>query len=145
MSVIETQKCIENYFDNMIEILSEPILNDRCDFVKSTFERSTGGIVTEIVVKPLLHNLFSDMYNFSEPISGMICCKKDILNDLVFEKGYGVDIGILIDIINKGYRFEEINIGKISNNSHLTKTTEKMKQMSTEVIDAILKRAKIKE
>lgn len=136
---------IENYLDNIIELLSEPILNGRCSFVKSTFERTTGGIVTEVVAKPLLQILFPNMYKFSEPISGMIGCKKDILTNLTFEKDYGVDIGILIDIVNNGYGFEEVDIGQILNNSHLTKTTGKMQQMSTEVMQAILKRAKIKE
>lgn len=135
---------IENYYDNMIEALSNPIINDECDFVKSTFDRETGGVVTEIAVKPLLLNLFPDMYKFSEPISGMIGCKKEVLEKLVFDKDYGVDIGILIDIVNGGYRFKEINIGRISNNSHLTKTTQRMQKMSIEVMAAILRRANLK-
>lgn len=136
---------VDNYYENMIELLSEPILNGECDFVKSTFDRETGGFVTQIAVKPLLHVLFPDLYPFSEPISGMIGCKKEILNSLVFEKDYGVDIGILLDIVTNGYTFKEINIGRICNNSHLTKTPERMKKMSEEVLASIVKRAKLKE
>ncbi len=135
---------VENYFENMIELLSEPILNGECDFVKSTFDRETGGFVTQIAVKPLLNVLFPELYPFSEPISGMIACKKEILEKIEFEKDYGVDIGILLDIVNGGYKFKEVNIGKISNNSHLTKTPERMKKMSEEVMASIVKRARLK-
>ena len=33
----------------------------------------------------------------------MIACKKSILEKLEYEKDYGVDIGILVDVISMGY------------------------------------------
>ena len=78
----------------------------------------------------------------SEPISGMIATKKEILQKIKLEKDYGVDIGILIDIINMKYRVEEVNIGNIENMSHHNKDMNIMQRMSTEVMQAILKRAK---
>lgn len=131
---------INNYSDNLIEILTNPLINDETDFVKSTFIRTKGGVVTEVAVKPLLNILFPDMYKFSEPISGMIAAKKNVLDVLEFEKDYGVDIGILIDVIQNGNRVTEVNIGEIENMSHLSKTNETMSNMSTQIIRAILKR-----
>ena len=78
--------------NDIISILVEPIINRNVDFVKSTFQRLSGGVVTEIVTKPLLNILFPEMYKFSEPLSGMIASKKSILEKIVFEKDYGVDI-----------------------------------------------------
>lgn len=131
---------INNYQDNIIELLANPIIQGEADFVKSTFERTTGGIVTNVVVKPLLDILYPDMYKFSEPISGMIASKKDILEKLEFEKDYGVDIGILIDVINQNHRVKEVNIGPIENMSHIQKNVEWMRKMSSEIMRAILKR-----
>ena len=37
---------------------------------------------------------------------------------------------------------EEVNIGKIENMSHLLKTTQSMQNMSSQIMKAILKRAK---
>ena len=134
---------IKGYPKNLIDLLTKPLLKEEADFVKSTFERTQGGVVTEIVVKPLLNMLFSDMYMFSEPISGMIALRRNVLDQLEFEEDYGVDIGILIDAIKKGYRVIEVNIGKIENMSHVVKNNDTMKKMSTEIIKAILKRASI--
>lgn len=131
---------INNYSNDLIELLTNPIINNEADFVKSTFIRTKGGVVTEVAVKPLLNLLFPNMYKFSEPISGMIAAKKNVLEVLEFEKDYGVDIGILIDVIQNGNRVEEVNIGEIENMSHVSKTNETMSNMSTQIIRAILKR-----
>lgn len=131
---------ITDYNKNLINLLVDPIIERDVDLVKSTFERTKGGMVTEIATKPLLNMLFPEMYNFSEPLSGMIAGKKSVLEKLTFEKDYGVDVGIIIDITKMKYKIEEVNIGKIENMSHLLKTTESMRNMSTEIIRAILKR-----
>lgn len=133
---------ITDYNKNLIHLLVNPIIKDGIDFVKSTFERTKGGLVTEIATKPLLQILFPQMYPFSEPLSGMIASKKSILSKLKFEKDYGVDIGIMIDIMDLRLTIAEVNIGKIENMSHLLKTTESMKNMSSQIMRAILKRAK---
>lgn len=133
---------ITDYDKNLIHLLVAPIFEKNIDFVKSTFERTKGGLVTNIAIKPLLDILFPEMYPFSEPLSGMIASKKSILEKLEFEKDYGVDIGIVLDIMNLKLTTAEVNIGKIENMSHLLKTTESMQNMSSQVMRAILKRAK---
>ena len=110
------------------------------DFLKSSFDRTTGGTVTEVAVKPVLNLLYPNMYKFLEPISGMIASKKSILEKFVLEKDYGVDIGILLDVINQGYTVKEVNIGEIDNLSHNNKTNLTMSKMSTEILSAIFKR-----
>lgn len=134
---------IIDYQENIINLLVDPIINRNVDFVKSTFERTKGGVVTEVATKPLLDALFPHMYKFSEPLSGMIASKKSILEKLTFEKDYGVDVGIIIDVTKMNAKIEEVNIGKIENMSHLSKTTQTMRNMSTEIINAILKKANI--
>ena len=133
---------VKNYKEGIINILANPILNDEVDFVKSTFDRVEGGKVTQLVTKPMLNILYPDMYKFSEPLSGMISGKKSMLEKIIFEKDYGVDIGILLDVINMGARVKEINIGRIENLSHISKSTDRMQDMSTQIMRAILKRIK---
>jgi len=132
---------INNYSKDLIEKLSEPIIKEKSDFVKSVFER-TGGRVTELVAKPLLDILFPEIYKFSQPLSGMIAGKKSILTKIEFEKDYGVDIGILLDMIQSEMRIKEVHIGKIRNQSQQWKNLEKM---SREVMNAIIKRYRIKK
>lgn len=137
-AVIFLDADISNYDKQLVNKLTEPILNGQAEFVKSMFERS-GGRVTELVAKPMLDILFPDMYKFSQPLSGMIAGKKSLLSKVEFEKDYGVDIGILIDMVQMGVKVEEVHIGKLKNVSQPWQALEKM---SKEVIRAILKRAK---
>lgn len=130
---------IPGYSEDIVYKLAKPILENNIDFVKSTFDRE-GGRVTELVAKPLLNILFPDLKKFSQPLSGMIAGKKSILKKLVFEKDYGVDIGILLDIANMNCTMEEVMIGKLENKSKDWKALDKM---STEVMKAILKRRNI--
>jgi len=129
---------ILTYPPNIIELLSDPIINDEADFVKSYFDRQAGR-VTELVAKPLLSILFPDLAKFSQPLSGMIGCKKSLLKKVEIENDYGADIGILLDMYSLGARIKEVNIGYIENRMQ---TWEQLGKMSREVSRAILKRAK---
>lgn len=127
---------IANYGNDVIAKLVTPILHENVDFVKSTFDRD-GGRVTELVAKPLLKVLFPDMYQFSQPLSGMIAGKKDLLKQFTFEKDYGVDVGILIDIVNSNANVKEVHIGYLKNDQ---KGWRALENMSEEVMRAILNR-----
>jgi phosphoserine phosphatase SerB len=129
---------IVTYPENVIELLAEPILRDEADFVKSCFGRQAGR-VTELVAKPLLSLLFPDLSRFSQPLSGMIGCKKSWMNKIDLENDYGVDIGILMDMHYLGARIKEVNIGYIENRMQ---SWEQLGKMSREVSKSILKRAK---
>ena len=130
---------IPGYSEDIVCKLAKPILENDVDFVKSTFDRE-GGRVTELVAKPLLNLLFPDLPKFSQPLSGMIAGKKSILSKIVFEKDYGVDIGILLDIANMNCKIEEVMIGRLENKS---KDWRALDKMATEVMKAILKRRNI--
>lgn len=127
------------YSKDVVHLLAKPIIENDTDFVKSTFDRD-GGRVTELVAKPLLKLLFPNLQEFSQPLSGMIAGKREIFEKLEFEKDYGVDIGILLDVANMGCKMEEIKIGRLENNSKDWKSLDKM---ATEVMRAILKRRNI--
>ena len=59
-------------------------------------------------------------------------------DQIIFEKDYGVDIGILLDMIHLDARIKEVHIGTIKNVSQQWQSLEKM---SREVMKAIIKRA----
>lgn len=122
---------------DIVRDLSEPIIDRDIDFVKSRFDR-TGGRVTELVAKPLLDITFPNIQKFAQPLSGAIAGKKSLLKQIVLEKDYGVDIGILLDMIALNAKIEEVHIGRIKNDSQDWKV---LVQMSKEVQQAILKRA----
>ena len=108
-----------------------------CDFVKSYFTRQAGR-VTELVAKPLLSILYPSFPVFIQPLSGMIAGKKTFFNKIDFEDGYGVDIGILIDMYNLGAKIKEINIGNIENRMQ---PLEQLGKMSKAVASTIIEKA----
>lgn len=132
---------IGDYEGDLISRLTNPLIHDRCDFVKARFSREAGR-VTELVAKPLLSILFPELTRFAQPLSGMIAARKDFLRRVSFENDYGVDIGILIDAHNLGARILEVDIGRIENKS---KPWQALGKMSREVSKAILKRAEFKK
>jgi glucosyl-3-phosphoglycerate synthase len=128
---------ITTYQSNVIELLSAPILNDTADFTKSYFERQAGR-VTELVAKPLLALLNPNFPSFKQPLSGMIAGKKSFFVQCKFEEGYGVDIGLLIDMYHLGARIKEVNIGKIENR---LQQLEQLGKMSREVAKTIIQKS----
>lgn len=128
---------INPYPPETIEILTNPLVNDTADFVKSCFARNAGR-VTELVAKPLLNILFPDLSHFSQPLSGMIAGKKSLLQKLEFRDDYGVDIGILIDMHLLNARITEVNIGYLDNKS---RPWQELAKMSKEVSQTIIAKA----
>lgn len=128
---------IDNYDKNFVYKMIAPILRNRSDFVKSTFNRQ-GGRVTNLVAKPLLELAFPELCKFCQPLSGIIAGKKEYFEKIIFEKDYGVDIGILIDLYKLGIRIREVSIGNIENDSQDWKN---LIDMSRQVTQAIVKRA----
>jgi len=128
---------ITSYPDNVIELLTTPLLTGSADFVKSYFTRQAGR-VTELVAKPLLSILNPGFPNFKQPLSGMIGGKKTLFAKCEFEEGYGVDIGLLIDMHNLGARITEVSIGNIENRMQ---PLEQLGKMSREVARTIMKKS----
>lgn len=129
---------IITYPANVIELLTTPLLNNEADFVKSYFTRQAGR-VTELVAKPLLSILNPTFPYFQQPLSGMIAGKKSLFAKCEFEEGYGVDIGILMDMHNLGARITEVSIGNIENRMQ---ALEQLGKMSREVARTIMKKSK---
>ncbi len=62
------------------------------------FEREGGGRVTELVARPLMSLLFPELTPLYQPLSGEYGGRRSVLERLPFVQGYGVDMGLLIDL-----------------------------------------------
>jgi glucosyl-3-phosphoglycerate synthase len=74
------------------------------DFVKGFYDRPVagsahgGGRVTELVARPAISMLFPHLSSIVQPLSGEYAGRRSLLERLPFVQGYGVDLGLLIDI-----------------------------------------------
>lgn len=83
-------------------LLCEP----EVDFVKGFYNRPQadgegGGRVTELTAKPLIALLFPELSSILQPLSGEYGGRRTLLEQLPFVEGYGVEMGLLIDIAQK--------------------------------------------
>ncbi|MGI8901766.1 MAG: hypothetical protein ACR2HA_12740 [Nocardioides sp.] len=63
-----------------------------------------GGRVTELVARPLLNLHYPELAGFVQPLAGEYAARRSLLERLPFVSGYGVEIGMLIDV------FEDIGL-----------------------------------
>ena len=56
-----------------------------------------GGRVTELTARPLLRMFYPDLAAIEQPLAGEVAAKRELLEQLPFVTGYGVDIALLLD------------------------------------------------
>jgi glucosyl-3-phosphoglycerate synthase len=85
--------------------LVEPLLADAAvELVKGYYRRplfgqpTGGGRVTELVARPLISALFPHLADIVQPLGGEYAGRRELLEALPFVQGYGVDLGLLIDV-----------------------------------------------
>ena len=86
-----------------------PLLTDpSVVFVKGTYDRplsldgsyapTGGGRVTELVARPLLNQFWPELAGFVQPLGGEYAARREVLEQVPFAGGYGVELGLLVDL-----------------------------------------------
>jgi glucosyl-3-phosphoglycerate synthase len=89
-----------------------PLLSDpSIAFCKAAFRRpftsgdqsvaDGGGRVTELMAKPLLNLFYPQLAGFVQPLAGEFAARRELFSAVPFFTGYGVEIGMMIDIYNE--------------------------------------------
>ena len=80
-------------------LLAEPGLS----FVKGFYDRPDegGGRVTELVARPALALLFPPLTAILQPLAGEYAARREVVESLPFARGYGVDLGLLVDAVRR--------------------------------------------
>ena len=89
-----------------------PLLADpKLQFVKGAFRRpfkqgeekvlDGGGRVTELTAKPLINLFYPQLAGFVQPLAGEFAARRELLARIPFFTGYGVEIGMLIDVYDQ--------------------------------------------
>jgi glucosyl-3-phosphoglycerate synthase len=60
-----------------------------------------GGRVTELLVRPLLAALRPEVAGIVQPLGGEYAGTRDLLESVPFAAGYGVEIGLLLDTVDR--------------------------------------------
>lgn len=100
---------------------------------------SGGGRVTELVAKPLLEVLFPDLVGVHQPLAGETAARRHILEEVEFEPGYGVEIGLLVDVarIWGPAAVAQVDLGV---RAHRNRPLDELRPQARDVLEAALAR-----
>lgn len=99
---------VQGFESHFVTGLVGPLLlcNDVA-FVKGFYDRpldgraSEGGRVTELVARPLISALFPHLASLAQPLAGECAGRREVLEQVPFVDGYGVDLGLVIDVAER--------------------------------------------
>lgn len=103
---------ISNIQPRFVFGLLGPLLREpRIQYVKGFYQRPIrqgdklqaegGGRVTELMARPLINLFFPELSGMIQPLSGEYAGRRELLEALPFFTGYAVEIGLLIDILDR--------------------------------------------
>jgi glucosyl-3-phosphoglycerate synthase len=100
---------VQEFTADFVTGLLGPLLqDDELVFVKAFYDRpwssgparsSGGGRVTELVARPLILQRVPLLSGFVQPLAGECAFRLDAVIDVPYVSDYGVDIGLMIDIV----------------------------------------------
>jgi glucosyl-3-phosphoglycerate synthase len=91
----------------VLGLIGPLLTRDDVDFVKGFYERpldgrpGEGGRVTELMARPLISVFFPHLAELAQPLSGECAAPRRVLETVPFVGGYGVDLGLLIDVTER--------------------------------------------
>ena len=132
----------------IVEKLAEPFSDPKVQLFKAKYARTYrgeptgGGRVTELTAKPLLRELFPDCAQLDQPLGGEYALRREVARNLAFVEGYGVEIGLLIDVVRLFGRTAVVEVD-LGSRSHRNRPLKQLAPMADIVAATILKRAGI--
>ena len=130
-------------------ILGPLIREPRLKYVKGFYQRPIrvgrkleargGGRVTELVARPLINLFYPELSGLVQPLAGEYAGRRDALETVPFFAGYGVEIGLLIDILCK-YGLNAIGQVDLEERVHRNQSLLALSKMAFEIIQVVMLR-----
>ena len=97
---------------HFVRRLIEPLVEGRgIEYVKGCYRRpwrhgdevqpTGGGRVTTLLARPLLRRFYPELAWLGQPLAGEMAARRTLLESVPFATGYGLEIGLLIDIYHR--------------------------------------------
>jgi glucosyl-3-phosphoglycerate synthase len=137
---------VENTTSEFVTGLLGPVLCGDAALVKGFYARpldgatTGGGRVNELMARPALEVLFPGLAEVRQPLAGETAAPRWVLEKVGFAPGYGVEIGLLIDVATRlgAGSIAQVDLGT---RVHRNRTLEELRPQAVEVLRAALDRA----
>jgi glucosyl-3-phosphoglycerate synthase len=126
-----------------------PVLTDPAvGYVKSFYRRPIsdgsatsleGGRVTELVARPLINLFWPHLAGLIQPLAGEYAGRRDVLEQVPFFSGYGVEMGLILDIAER-FGVETMGQVDLEERIHRNRPIEELSRMSFAVLHAAIRR-----
>jgi glycosyltransferase involved in cell wall biosynthesis/nucleotide-binding universal stress UspA family protein len=130
-------------------VLGPLLVNPGLQFVKGFYQRplhtaekvqpGAGGRVTELTARPLLNLFYPELSGVIQPLSGEYGGRRTALEQCPFFSGYGVEIGLLIDIFER-YGLEALAQVDLLERVHHNQSLEALSKMSFTILQAVIRK-----
>jgi glucosyl-3-phosphoglycerate synthase len=137
---------VRNFSLDFVVRIATPLLHQpETQLVKATYRRplhglpDEGGRVTELVARPLLERFFPELATVGQPLAGECAVRRSAVEGLPLDRGYGIEIGLLIDVYTRFGRaaISEVDLGE---RVHRNRPLRDLRPHSRAVLDAVLTR-----
>ena len=148
--VIYCDSDIKNFDIRMIYGLIGPLLIKNIKFIKGFYERpllinnnqpknNDGGRVTELCARPMLNTFYPELSGFIQPLGGEYGGYREILENVHYMSGYGVEVNLLIEIYEK-YGLNLMGQVDLLKREHRHQSTNALSRMSFIIMNTILRK-----
>jgi glucosyl-3-phosphoglycerate synthase len=130
-------------------LLGPLLVNPRLQFIKGFYRRPIkvgekiqeggGGRVTELTARPLLNLFYPELSGLIQPLSGEYGGRRPALEKLPFSSGYGVEIGLLVDVFDN-YGLNTIAQVDLTERIHHNQPLESLSKMSFAIIQTMIRK-----
>lgn len=140
---------IKNLSGQWVDALVDPILEEGYDMTRGFYERAPrDAAVTKLVARPMLSVFFPELSHFEQPLSGEVCARMQVWEDLLNRDakppdGWGIDVWFFVEAAMSGHKLREVYLGRKEHTSFdgYKEDIGKLHKMSEQVLFTILNEA----
>jgi glucosyl-3-phosphoglycerate synthase len=125
-------------------LLGPLLVHPEVAFTKGFYERPLtesggGGRVTELTARPLIALLVPALGEVRQPLAGEYAGRRSVLERLPFEQGYGVELGLLVDLLDAlgPEAMAQVDLGR---RVHRNRPLHELAPQAVAVMQAVLRR-----
>jgi len=141
---------ITGFHPKFVYGLVGPLLTQpRVGFVKGFYRRplklggqlltTGGGRVTELTARPLINLFYPQLSGLVQPLAGEMAGRREVLESIPFFTGYGVETGLLIDILEQ-FGLPSIAQADLEYRVHRNQTLLSLSKMAFAIVQVVVKR-----